>query len=55
MKTLTTQKKKREIQIIDNFLPIEIFNEFTHHAITSPHFVGVGHTAYTNEVYNDNF
>lgn len=55
MQTLTTQKKKPKIQIIDNFLPTEIFDQFTHHAITSPHFVGVGHTAYTNEVYNDNF
>ena len=55
MKVLTTQKKKPKIQIIDNFLPLEIFNEFTKHAICSPHFVGVGHTAFANEACNNNF
>ena len=43
------------IKISDNFLPLEIFNEFTKHAISSPHFVGVSHTAYTTEAYNNNF
>ena len=43
------------MNIIDNFLPLEIFNEFTKHAISFPHFVGVGHTAYTTEAYNNNF
>ena len=52
MTVLTTQNK---VQIIDDFLPLEIFNEFTNHAICSPHFVGIGHTAFTNEVYNNNF
>ena len=55
MKVLTTQKKKPKIQIIDNFLPLEIFNEFTKHAICSPHFVGIGHTAFASEAYNNNF
>ena len=52
---MTILGTKNKIQIIDNFLPLEIFNEFAKYAITSPHFIGVGFTAYESEAYNNNF